>query len=52
VLKYAQESGVLSEQLNPYTGEQLSASPLTWSHAEYVETIIELLKKKKELTLI
>ncbi len=34
-------SGVLSEQLHPFTGEQLSATPLTWSHAEYVRTIID-----------
>lgn len=33
-------SGVLSEQLHPYTGEQLSANPLTWSHAEYVRTVM------------
>jgi GH15 family glucan-1,4-alpha-glucosidase len=33
-------SGVLSEQLHPFTGEQLSATPLTWSHAEYVRTVI------------
>lgn len=33
-------SGVLSEQLHPFTGEQLSANPLTWSHAEYVRTIM------------
>lgn len=29
-------SGVMAEQLNPYTGEPLSVSPLTWSHAAYV----------------
>ena len=33
-------SGVLSEQLHPFTGEQMSANPLTWSHAEYVRTIM------------
>lgn len=33
-------SGVLSEQLHPFTGEQLSSNPLTWSHAEYVRTIM------------
>lgn len=33
-------SGVLSEQLHPFTGEQLSANPLTWSHAEYVRTVM------------
>lgn len=34
-------SGVLSEQLHPFSGEQLSANPLTWSHAEYVRTIMD-----------
>ena len=38
-------SGVLSEQLHPYTGEQFSANPLTWSHAEYVRTIMLYHKK-------
>jgi GH15 family glucan-1,4-alpha-glucosidase len=33
-------SGVLAEQLHPFTGEQLSATPLTWSHAEYVRTVM------------
>jgi GH15 family glucan-1,4-alpha-glucosidase len=42
-------SGVLSEQLDPHTGEQLSAAPLTWSHAEFVITIIKYLDKLEEL---
>ena len=29
-------SGVLPEQIDPYTGKQLSVSPLTWSHASFV----------------
>src|SRR4030043_1047980 len=45
----AQPSGVLSEQFNAYTGEQLSAAPLIWSHAEYVLTIIKYLEKLEEL---
>jgi GH15 family glucan-1,4-alpha-glucosidase len=45
------KSGMLSEQLNPYTGEPLSATPLTWSHSEYVRTVIEYDKKMKFLTL-
>lgn len=49
VVDRALPSGVLSEQLNPYTGEQLSAAPLTWSHAEYVITIINYLEKLEEL---
>lgn len=40
VLDRAPSSGVLGEQLHPFTGEQLSATPLTWSHAEYVRTIM------------
>lgn len=41
----ASAAGILPEQINPYTKEQLSASPLTWSHAEYIVTIIQFLKK-------
>lgn len=29
-------SGVLAEQVHPFTGEPLSVSPLTWSHATFV----------------
>lgn len=32
-------SGVLAEQVDPYTDAPLSVSPLTWSHAEYVAAI-------------
>jgi glucoamylase len=34
-------SGTMAEQLHPYTGEPLSVSPLTWSHAEYVRAVQE-----------
>src|SRR4051812_32019484 len=37
---HAMESGVLAEQVNPYTSEPLSVSPLTWSHATVVSTAI------------
>jgi GH15 family glucan-1,4-alpha-glucosidase len=36
---HALPSGVLAEQINPYTHEPLSVSPLTWSHAEYAGAI-------------
>ena len=39
-VKHSPLSGVLSEQLHPFSGIQLSATPLTWSHAEYVRTIM------------
>jgi GH15 family glucan-1,4-alpha-glucosidase len=37
--QHALPSGLLPKQVNPYTGEPLSVAPLTWSHAEYVETV-------------
>jgi GH15 family glucan-1,4-alpha-glucosidase len=49
VLKYAQPSGILSEQLDPQTGEQLSVGPLVWSHAELVNSILQYLDKLEEL---
>lgn len=42
-------SGVLAEQLNPHTGESLSATPLAWSHAVYVETVLEYLTRLAEV---
>ncbi|MEK7621813.1 MAG: glycoside hydrolase family 15 protein [Patescibacteria group bacterium] len=46
--RYATQSGLLSEQLNPLTGEQLSVLPLVWSHAEFVRTVIAYLDKLEE----
>jgi len=37
-------SGVLSEQINPTTGEILSVTPLVWSHAELINTALDLAK--------
>lgn len=37
--QHALQSGVMAEQIHPFTGEPLSVSPLTWSHAEYVMTV-------------
>jgi len=42
-------SGVLAEQVNPYTDEPLSVSPLTWSHAAFVATLQAYLQAKKRL---
>jgi len=47
---HATKSGVLAEQMHPHTGEHLSTAPLTWSHAEYVITVDEYLKKHAELS--
>jgi oligosaccharide amylase len=46
---HALESGVLAEQVNPYTNEPISVSPLTWSHATVVSTAIKYLEKLETL---
>ena len=45
VADHALPSGVLAEQVNPHTGEPLSVSPLTWSHAAFVSAVLEYLEK-------
>lgn len=44
-------SGILAEQMNPYTGSSESATPLVWSHAVYIKTVLLYLQKKKDLEL-
>jgi len=41
----AMPSGVLSEQVNPATGQTLSVTPLVWSHAELINTALDLAKR-------
>jgi GH15 family glucan-1,4-alpha-glucosidase len=45
----ATPAGILSEQINPWTGEQISAAPLTWSHAEFINTVTKYLDRLEEL---
>ncbi|MDH3394112.1 MAG: hypothetical protein OEL66_08890, partial [Desulfobulbaceae bacterium] len=42
-------SGVMAEQVNPYTNEPMSVSPLTWSHATFVTMVREYQAKEKFL---
>lgn len=35
-------SGVLAEQVDPATGNELSVTPLVWSHAEFINTVLSL----------
>jgi glucoamylase len=42
-------SGVLAEQVHPYTNAPLSVSPLTWSHAAFVSTVLAYLKARERL---
>jgi GH15 family glucan-1,4-alpha-glucosidase/ferredoxin len=46
---HALESGILAEQVNPYTNDPISVSPLTWSHATVVSTAIKYLEKLEQL---
>jgi len=41
-LEHALPSGVLSEQVNPSDGSPLSVTPLVWSHAELINTLLDL----------
>ncbi len=40
-------SGVLAEQVHPYTNAPLSVSPLTWSHATVVDVVQSYLEKRE-----
>lgn len=42
-------SGVMPEQLHPKTGDPLSVSPLTWSHAAFVSAGQRYARKMQEL---
>ncbi len=45
----ALSSGVLAEQVNPYTDVPLSVSPLTWSHAAFVTAVLSYLEAARRL---
>lgn len=45
VADHALPSGILAEQVHPYTGEPISVSPLTWSHAAFVSAVFDYLGK-------
>lgn len=49
VRSHALESGVLAEQVNPYTNEPISVSPLTWSHGSFIIVVQEYLNKLLEI---
>jgi GH15 family glucan-1,4-alpha-glucosidase len=49
VVRHAMESGILSEQLDPFDGSPVSVAPLTWSHATFVLTVAKYMNKHQEL---
>lgn len=51
VKKYSSSSGMIAEQFNPLSGESISATPLAWSHAEFVSTVVYYMQKVEQLGL-
>lgn len=49
-VRRALPSGVLAEQVHPLTGAPLSVSPLTWSHATFVSTVVSYLRRLESMT--
>lgn len=43
---------VMAEQYGPYFGEPLSAAPLAWSHAVFVETVLLYISRMDEMKSI
>ncbi|UJF31656.1 glycoside hydrolase family 15 protein [Paenibacillus hexagrammi] len=48
-IKHALPSGVMAEQVHPFTGEPMSVSPLTWSHASFIKVTQEYLSRLKDM---
>ncbi len=49
VTDHALPSGVLAEQVHPFTGAPLSVSPLTWSHATFVTLTQRVLRRMGQM---
>ncbi len=45
---YMNENNILPEQVNPIDGSMVSAAPLAWSHAEFIQTCLDYGKPSTE----
>jgi len=43
----ASSTGMFSEQIDPRNSKQVAPSPLTWSHSEYLSTLLDLLSESQ-----
>ena len=43
----ASSTGMMSEQIDPETNEIISPAPLTWTHAEYVSTLLDTIEQDR-----
>ncbi len=50
VADHRMESGILPEQIHPYSGKPLSVAPLTWSHGAYILAVVNYLEKFRALS--
>jgi len=46
VKSHAMSTGMMAEQIDPITNQIVSPAPLTWSHAEYVSTMLDMITEK------
>lgn len=46
----ASPAGILAEQMNPFTGAPLSVAPLTWSHAVFLDAVLQYAARHRELS--
>lgn len=46
---HAMSTGMMAEQLDPVTNEIVSPAPLTWTHAEYIATLLDLISKNSKV---
>lgn len=44
----AMQTGIMAEQFDPITGEIVSPAPLTWTHAEFVSTLLDLISTEEK----
>jgi GH15 family glucan-1,4-alpha-glucosidase len=47
VANHEGSTGILPEQISPLTDTFVSVAPLTWSHAEYVATLLDTITEKQ-----
>jgi GH15 family glucan-1,4-alpha-glucosidase len=47
VSNHAYGTGMLGEQINPMNDHIVSPAPLTWSHAEYLSTMLDMIGRTK-----
>ena len=47
IIDHTMSTGMMGEQIDPVTDTVVSPAPLTWSHAEYISTLIDYLGRER-----